>query len=161
MTQYSLLCRQLLLWRLHWPWGVWGWEKEKKCGGVACQNSKSVHMDYMHPSPLWNSDSTWGPLEVFPRQNYYKSSLLRKFFVILTFWHGDKQACCKYSNLALMHHFIRNYFLLCLLFHFPCLLSGENLPVVSVVSVFIQTFASLVFYFSKVCCQWFHLALVA
>ena len=45
----------------------------------------------------------------FHQTNYYKSSSLRKwFFVILTFRHGD-------------------YFLLCLLFHFPCLLSGDIL----------------------------------
>ena len=27
-----------------------------------------VRMGYMRPSPLWTSDSTWGPLGVFIRQ---------------------------------------------------------------------------------------------
>ena len=58
-------------------------------------------MDNIRPSPLWTSDYTWGPLGVFISQtNHCKSSPLRKFFVILTFRHGDKQAHCKHSNVS-------------------------------------------------------------
>ena len=45
------------------------------------------------PSSLWTSYWT----------RACKSSPLRKFFVILTFRHGDKRTRCKYCNLAFMH----------------------------------------------------------
>ena len=54
-----------------------------------------------HRSSLWTSEWTWGPLRVFAK--YYKFSPLRKFFVILMFWQGDKRAHCKHCNLAFMH----------------------------------------------------------
>ena len=64
----------------------------------------------------------------FRQTNYYKTSPLRKFFVILTFRHGDKRArCwarCKYCNLAFMHGLFE--ILLCLLFRFPYLLSESR-----------------------------------
>ena len=52
--------------------------------------------------PCETSDWTRGPLGVFVRR-YYKSSPLRKFFVILTFPQGHERARCEHCNLAFMH----------------------------------------------------------
>ena len=49
---------------------------------------------WTRPSSLCTSDWTRGPLGPSP---------LTKFFVILTFRHGDKRARCKDSNLAFLH----------------------------------------------------------
>ena len=46
---------------------------------------------------------------------HYKSSPLRKFFVILTFRYGDKRAHCKYCNLAFLHCLFKIF-----IFHVCC-----------------------------------------
>ena len=79
----------------------------KKIHGVACQESRSVDRFLQRPSSLWTSDRTRGL--GLSSDNYYKSSPLRKFFVILTYRQGVKLARCSYCNLAFMHWFYSKF----------------------------------------------------
>ena len=84
-------------------------KRRKKCGGVACQKSKIVD-GVLHPC---------GPVTrpgYFHQTNYYKSSPLRKSFVILTFPHGDKWAHCRDCNLAFLHCVFKIFALCVILF---------------------------------------------
>ena len=98
---------------------------------------KECALDYVRPSPFWTSDSTWGPLGFSsdkllqvqsPKKiNFCHSNIptWRQASVLLV------QQSCSYAQKFLINFISK--FLLCLLFHFPCFLSGGNLHVVAVV----------------------------
>lgn len=112
------------------------YREESECGRVACQKSKSVDRVLHRCGPV---TEPWSPGE------FYKSSPLRKFYVILTFRNGDKRGRCKYCNLAFMN---------CSLEILACQakISSEQFSFClfcEILSFFILTFASLVFYVSQ------------
>ena len=74
-------------------------------GRVACQKSKSVDRVLHRCGPV---TEPWSPGE------FYKSSPLRKFYVILTFQNGDKRGRCKHCNLAFMNCSLEMFACFCL-----------------------------------------------
>ena len=81
------------------------YREEYECGRVACQKSKSVDRVLHRCGPV---TEPWSPGE------FYKSSPLRKFYVILTFQNGDKRGRCKHCNLAFMNCSLEMFACFCL-----------------------------------------------
>ena len=82
---------------------------ESEFGTVACQKSKSEDRVLHRCGPV---TEPWSPGE------FYKSSPLRKFYVILTFQNGDKRGRCKYCNLAFMNCSLETLACFCLFARF-------------------------------------------
>ena len=79
-------------------------KRRKKCGRVLPAKNRRAWTASFTLVDQWLDPGSPGG---FRQTNYYKTSPLRNFFVILTFQNGDKRvhcwARCKYCNLVFMH----------------------------------------------------------